>query len=210
MDYQAGVVTAAVEALSALPGIGRKTALRLVLYLLKEKPNAPERLAAAVQALAQAAQCPTCGNVSDGGLCVVCASPRRSNAVICVVEDLRDLMALERTGQFQGRYHVLGGLINPMAGVGPDSLNLQPLLTRAAQPEVQEVILAMAGNLEGETTAFYVARQLAALQGRPVALRITNLARGLPVGTELEYADDLTLARSLALRSDYTTQSSDA
>lgn len=180
-----------------LPGIGRKTALRLTYYLLKRSPDEVRRLARAVDAVAERVRlCGRCGNLTETDPCEMCASPRRRQDVICVVEEASDINAIERTGEYRGLYHVLGGRLSPLEGVGPAELNLDSLLRRlGAGSEVQEVIVATNPSVEGEATALYLQKLIA-----PLGVRVTRLARGLPVGGDLEYADGVTIAQALSGR----------
>ena len=203
MEYPTQSIQTAVEQLSRLPGIGKKTALRLALYLLRAPEGDAVTLGSALVDLRRnTRRCTVCGNLTDatapGGTCAICASPRRNRAQLCIVEEAREVIAIEKTAQYQGLYHVLGGIINPMEGIGPDTLNIDALLTRAAAAECKEIIFALPSTMEGETTAFYLARKLSAY---PVTL--TNIARGIPMGTDLEYADELTLGRSISQRTRY-------
>lgn len=185
-----------VDHFSSLPGIGKKTALRLVLNLLKRDS---EELAKFGDALAHIHEnlhaCQKCGNVSDKDICEICASTARKQELICVVEDIRDILAIESTQQYYGVYHVLGGVISPMEGIGPNELNIESLVNRVRDEEVQEVILALNASMEGDTTNFYLFRKLADFD-----IKITTLSRGVSVGTELQYADELTLGRSIVNR----------
>lgn len=182
-----------------MPGIGRKTALRLVLDLLRRKPEEVERFAHSLTNLREHVKyCRTCHNLSDDETCSICKEPRRDATVVCVVRDIRDVMAIESTGQYSGRYHVLGGIISPMEGIGPSDLRIDSLLERLTSGEVQEVILALNATMEGETTAFYLFRKI-----EPLGLRVTSIARGVAVGGELEYTDEVTLGRSILLRTPY-------
>ncbi len=203
MEFPSKRIAKAVEELTRLPGIGPKTALRLALYLLR----VPEQQAVALgQSLidlrTHTRSCRRCFNVSDEELCRICANPSRREETVCLVADLRDLLAIERAGMFRGLYHVLGGLISPLDGIGPDRLQIDSLLVRLAREPVEELILALGSSPEADTTAFYVARRVEA--ERPT-VRLSHLARGLPAGAELEYADELTLAQSFQLRTPYTT-----
>ena len=187
--------------LSKLPGIGRKTALRLTYHLLKQQPEQSRRLAHDLATLAERVHpCARCGNLSEDELCAVCRDPRRDASIICAVEEASDIGAIERTGEFRGVYHVLGGRLSPLDGVGPEDLAIEQLLARVVSGEVREVILATNPSLEGEATALYVQRQLAsrARAGTPVS--VTRIARGLPVGGDLEYADGVTIAQALSAR----------
>ncbi|MFK8038307.1 MAG: recombination mediator RecR [Crocinitomicaceae bacterium] len=185
-----------VEHFSSLPGIGKKTALRLVLNLLKRDEEEIQQFADALHHLkSNIASCKTCGNISDGELCYICIQGNRKRDIICVVEDIRDIMAIESTEQFYGLYHVLGGIISPMDGIGPNDLNILSLLDRIETDEVSEVILALPTNMEGDTTNFFLFRKL-----EPLGVKVTTLTRGVSIGTELHYADELTLGRSILNR----------
>lgn len=201
MEYPSRLLEEAVNQISKLPGIGRKTALRLALHLIKEEPVRTAELVLALRKLREEISfCRTCHNISDSEQCSICSSPRREAGVICVVEDLRDVMAIENTAQFQGRYHVLGGVISPVSGVGPSDLRIDELMARVGQSEeVREVILALSPTMEGDTTAFYIHKKLSALN-RPV--KVTSIARGIPVGGDLEYTDEITLGRSITARTE--------
>ncbi len=189
----------AVDQVSSLPGIGRKTALRLVLELLKRKPEDIQRFAQALTDMREHTRlCSTCHNLSDDALCSVCSSPYRDNSIICVVADIRDVMAIESTGQFQGKYHVLGGIISPIDGVSPSDLFIESLVSRVAAGEIKEIILALNATMEGETTCFYLYRKLGSFE-----IKISSIARGVAVGGELEYTDEVTLGRSILLRTPY-------
>jgi recombination protein RecR len=189
----------AVDQVSSLPGIGRKTALRLVLELLKRKPEDIQRFTQAINEMKEHTRlCVTCNNLSDDAQCSICASPYRDASLICVVADIRDVMAIESTGQFQGKYHVLGGIISPMDGIGPADLFIESLISRVAQGEVKEIILALNATMEGETTCFYLFRKLNGME-----VKISSIARGVAVGGELEYTDEVTLGRSIVLRTPY-------
>jgi recombination protein RecR len=182
--------------LARLPGIGRKTALRLCYHLLKQPPEQSRRLAVALQTLSEKVRpCSRCFNLTEEELCSICRDPRRDPSLICVVEDPADIGAIERAGEFRGQYHVLGGRLSPLDGITPDDLTVRQLIDRVQQGEVREVILATNPSLEGEATALYVQRQLA-----PHALIVTRIARGLPVGGDLEYADGVTIAQALSAR----------
>src|SRR5690625_4935942 len=187
-----GAVQDLIDELGRLPGVGPKSAQRIAFHLLAADPEDVNRLAQALTEVKNKVRfCERCGNVAQDTLCRVCVDPRRSHATICVVEESKDVMAIERTRSFRGRYHVLGGAINPIAGVGPDQLRIRELLNRLSDDEIQEVILATDPNLEGEATATYLVRMLGSL-----GIRITRLASGLPVGGDLEYADEVTLGRA--------------
>jgi recombination protein RecR len=182
-----------IEALQRLPGIGPKTAQRLTFHLLKQPAAAVRDLAdALVDMTARVVHCSRCFNVTDEDPCRICADPRRDGSLLCVVEEPNDLVAMERTGDYRGRYHVLLGALSPLDGIGPDELKVRELLARVETDAVREVILATNPNVEGDATAIYLAKLL-----RPLGLRVTRIARGLPVGGDLEYADEVTLARAL-------------
>ncbi len=186
--------------LARLPGIGRKTAQRLTYHLLRQPPGQSRRLAEALVALTERVRrCDRCHNLTEAPLCALCADPRRDAGTLCVVEEASDIASIERAGEYRGLYHVLGGRLSPLNGVGPDDLTIGALLARLEPEGVREVILATNPSLEGEATALYVQRQLAA---GPV--RVTRIARGLPVGGDLEYADGVTIAQSLAARREMT------
>ena len=187
-----GAVQDLIDELGRLPGVGPKSAQRIAFHLLAAEPADVGRLAAALQRVKDEVKfCKTCGNVAEAEECRICRDPRRDLAVICVVEEPKDVVAIERTREFRGKYHVLGGAINPIAGVGPDDLRIKDLLSRLASGVVTEVILATDPNVEGEATATYLARMLV-----PMGLTVSRLASGLPVGGDLEYADEVTLGRA--------------
>jgi len=187
-----GAVQDLIDELGRLPGVGPKSAQRIAFHLLAAESADVGRLVAALQRVqAEVRFCSTCFNVAEGEQCRICRDPRRSDDVICVVEEPKDVVAIERTREFRGKYHVLGGAISPIEGIGPDDLRVRELVTRLASGEVTEIILATDPNLEGEATATYLARLL-----KPMGLRVTRLASGLPVGGDLEYADELTLGRA--------------
>ncbi len=197
--YPSKLLEQAVNELAKLPGIGRKTALRMALHLLKRNMAEVEALGTAVIKMRNEINyCTACRNISDQDLCAICASPKRDHALICVVEDIRDVMAIENTGQFSGVYHVLGGIISPMDGIGPQNLHIDALMDRLADGAVGEVILALPTTIEGDTTNFYLFRKL---NGYPV--KITTIARGVSIGDELEHTDEVTLGRSILNRTPY-------
>jgi recombination protein RecR len=190
------VVQELIDELGRLPGIGPKSAQRIALHLLNVAPQDARRLAdAIVEAKEKVSWCTRCFNLAESEQCTICSDPRRDPKVLCVVEEPRDLVAVERVGQFDGLYHVLGGAISPIEGIGPDQLHVRELVLRLGADDVQELILCMNPNIEGEATALYLARLLA-----ETGIRITRLASGLPVGGDLEYADELTLGRALSGR----------
>ncbi len=191
-----GAIQDLIDELGRLPGVGPKSAQRIAFHVLAADPVDVKRLAAALQRVKDLVRfCTVCFNVAESDQCRICRDPRRSAEVLCVVEEPKDVVAIERTGEFRGRYHVLGGAINPLEGIGPDSLRTRELMARLSAGEVKELILATDPNTEGEATATYLA-----LLVKPMGLRVTRLASGLPVGGDLEYADDVTLGRALAGR----------
>lgn len=188
-----------IEAFQKLPGVGPKTAQRLAFFVLSLPREEVVGMARAmVDARDKTRYCSVCGNFSDAETCFVCRDSRRDATLLCVVQDPRDVLAMERTREFKGRYHVLGGAISPMDGIGPDQLRIKSLLTRAGERQIREVILATNPNVEGEATALYIARLL-----KPLGIRVTRIAHGLPVGGDLEYADEVTLSRALEGRRDF-------
>ena len=196
-QYPSRLLENAVSQFSRLPGIGRKTALRLVLHLLRQDTEDVEQLATALTTMKrEVKRCSVCHNISDQDVCPVCSDPRRDRRTVCVVENIQDVMAIENTQQYHGLYHVLGGVISPMDGVGPSDLEIQSLVDRVGQGDVDEVILALSPTMEGDTTNFYIFRKLSPFQD----LRITVIARGVSVGDELEYTDEVTLGRSILNR----------
>lgn len=195
MDYPSRLIENAVNQIAKLPGIGKKTALRLVLHLIREKQENTLALTDALNALrANIRFCTTCHNISDHDVCTICTSHKRDRAVLCVVEDAKDVMAIENTAQFNGVYHVLGGVISPMNGVGPADIKIETLVARVncTPCEIKEVILALSPTMEGDTTAFYINKRL-----KDLSLKVSVIARGVPVGGDLEYADEITLGRSI-------------
>lgn len=196
MEFSSKLLENAVYEMSQLPGIGRRTALRLVLHLLKQPEDQTQRLSGALSVVREQIRfCSNCHNISDVELCEICSSPKRNSEVICVVEDIRDVMAIENTGQFQGHYHVLGGKISPIEGIGPQDLNLDSLVKKVRSGEVKELIFALSSTMEGDTTNFYIYKQLTGLE-----IKLSTIARGVAVGDELEYADEVTLGRSILNR----------
>ncbi len=194
--YPSVLLEQAVNELSKLPTIGRKSALRLALYLLKQEETDVEAFANAIlQLRKEVKRCSVCHNISDSDVCQICANPARKSEQICVVENIQDVMAIENTQQFNGLYHVLGGLISPMNGIGPSDLEIASLVERVKNGAIEEIILALSPNMEGDTTAFYIYRKLADYD-----VKITTIARGVAVGDELEFADEITLGRSIRNR----------
>ncbi len=201
MPLSSQLLENAVDQLATLPGIGRRTAMRLALDMLRREPQEVYRFADAVRALREHVQyCTICCNISDKPTCEICANPGRERTLVCVVEDIRDVIAIENTRQFKGLYHVLGGVISPMDGIGPDDLNTRQLFVRLTSGEVAEVVLALPATLEGDTTSFYLNRKAAEADPR---LKVSMIARGISVGGELENVDELTLGRSIADRKPY-------
>ena len=189
----------AVEQMASLPGVGRKTAFRLVLELIKRDKQDVERFANSfLEMTRNIKKCKSCGVVADNEMCTICLDPKRDQKIICVVEDLRDVLAIEATESFRGIYHVLGGIISPMEGVGPSDLNLESLFAKAKNEEIEEIILALSATMEGDTTNFYIYKKIGSLN-----LKISTLSRGVAIGTELHYADEITLSRSILHRTPY-------
>lgn len=198
MEFPSKLIEDAVNEVAKLPGIGKKTALRLVLHLVKENENKTTQLTQALDRMRQNITfCKTCHNISDQDECSICHSHRREKSLLCVVEESKDVMAIENTSQFFGVYHVLGGIISPMNGVGPSDLKIDSLINRVAQSQgtIKEIILALSPTMEGDTTAFYINRRL-----KDYPVRITTIARGVSVGGDLEYTDEITLGRSITGR----------
>lgn len=196
MEFSSKLLENAVQEMSQLPGIGKRTALRLVLHLLKQPKERTEMLTDALMKLKSEVNfCRSCHNISDAELCEICANPKRDESLVCVVEDIRDVMAIENTSQYQGLYHVLGGKISPMEGVGPQDLNIASLIQKVRKGTVKELIFALSSTMEGDTTNFYIYRQLEGLE-----VVTSAIARGISVGDELEFADEVTLGRSIVNR----------
>jgi recombination protein RecR len=199
MEFSSKTVEEAVRQFAKLPGIGKKTALRLVLHLLKQDEQTVEEFSASLLKLkSDLKYCRVCNNISDTDICGICADARRSHETVCVVEDLRDVMAIENTSQYRGVYHVLGGLISPIEGIGPDDITIESLINRLQTEDTKEVIFALAATMEGDTTSFYISKKIKNLN-----LKITTIARGIAIGGELEYADEITLGRSILGRIPY-------
>ena len=198
-QYPSQLLEQAVQEFSKLPGIGRKTALRLVLHLLRENTEEVLLFADTIARMRQEVKhCKVCHNISDSDVCPICSDPRRDEHIICVVENVQDVMAVENTQQFNGLYHVLGGVISPMDGIGPSDLEIDSLVERIKKGDVKEVILALGSTMEGDTTGFYIFRKLA-----PYDVKLTAIARGISVGDELEYTDEVTLGRSILNRTPF-------
>ena len=196
MQFSSKLIEEAVNAFASLPGIGKRTALRLVLHLVQRPGEDAADFTRAIATMrANIQHCTTCGNLSDQHICSICRDERRDQSLICVVESIRDVMAIEETQQFRGVYHVLGGVIAPIEGVGPADLNIDTLVDRAKHPDTQEIIMAISPTIEGDTTIFYINRQL-----EDVDVTVSSIARGVSFGGELEYADEVTLGRSIVAR----------
>jgi recombination protein RecR len=196
MIFSSKLIEDAVQAFSTLPGIGRKTALRMVLHLLKQEKQQVNDFTRAISNMRQDIRfCVQCYNVSDTEVCAICANPGRNRSQVCVVENLRDVIAIESTQQYSGLYHVLGGILSPLDGIGPEQLQVSSLVERVKTNGVEELIMALSPTIEGDTTAYYITRQL-----RENPITVTTIARGIAFGGELEYADEMTLARSIAKR----------
>jgi recombination protein RecR len=197
VEYPSKLIEEAVNQISKLPGIGKKTALRLVLHLIKERPENTYALSESLTNLrSQIKFCKNCFNISDHDICAICTSHRRDRSILCVVEDTKDVMAIENTAQYTGLYHVLGGVISPVNGIGPSDLKIEALVERlSTTAEIKEVILALSPTMEGDTTAFYLNKRM-----KDLSVKISVIARGVPVGGDLEYADEITLGRSITGR----------
>ena len=195
-NYSSALLEEAVDQLATLPGVGRRTALRLALHLLDQPRENVEHFSGALVRLRQDVHhCPVCGMISDDGVCPLCGDTRRDATVVCVVESLRDVLSIENTGQYNGLYHILGGIISPIDGIGPGDLRIHELGERLAQGDIHEVVLALSTSMEGETTAYYLYKKIA-----PYPVTVTAIARGVGFGDDLEYTDELTLGRSITNR----------
>ena len=198
-QYPSQLLERAVEAFSQLPGVGRKAALRLVLHLLRQSTEDVDSFAdAVIRVKHDVKYCKVCHNISDNEVCSICSDPRRDALVVCVVENIQDVMAIENTQQFHGLYHVLGGIISPMDGIGPHDLEIESLVERVEEGTVKEIILALASTMEGDTTNFYISRKL-----KDTGVKLSVIARGISVGDELEYTDEVTLGRSILNRTPF-------
>jgi recombination protein RecR len=196
MQFSSALLENAVSEFAKLPGIGKKTALRLVLHLLKQEPGKVEVFGEAIVKMRNEIKfCQRCFNVSDADVCSICANTMRIQTIICVVENIRDVIAIESTQQFNGLYHVLGGIISPLDGIGPDQLNIESLVQRIQKEKTEELIFALNPNIQGDTTIYYIQKKL-----QSIPVKITTIARGIAFGGELEYADEMTLARSITNR----------
>lgn len=198
-QYPSTLLEKAVEELAGLPGVGRKTALRLALHMLRRPMEQTDNLAHAITALRHDVKyCSVCHNISDTDVCPICSDPRRDATMVCVVENVQDVMAIENTQQFHGLYHVLGGIISPMDGIGPSDIEIDSLVSRVQRGGISEVILALSSTMEGDTTNFYISRKLASTD-----VKLTAIARGISVGNEIEYTDEVTLGRSIINRTPF-------
>jgi len=201
MEFSSKLIESAVNEFSKLPGIGKKTALRLVLHLLKQEENFTTDIAQSLIDMRQNIKyCKKCHNISDEEVCNICKSHKRDNSIICLVEDTRDVLAIENTSQYNGLYHVLGGIISPIEGIGPEDLTIDSLMERVSSPdsEVKEIIFGLSPTMEGDTTAFYISKKV-----KQLGIKTSTIARGIPIGGELEYADEITLGRSIVSRTAY-------
>ena len=196
MEFPSKFIENAVNEISSLPGIGKKTALRLVLFLLKQPKSQSINLSNAIEQMRLNVNfCKNCHNISDNDNCEICSNPNRDESIICVVEDIRDVMAIEKTSSFRGLYHVLGGKISPLDGIGPDELNIESLITKVKSNQIKEVILALSSTMEGDTTNFYIFRKISDFN-----IITSTIARGISVGDNLEFTDEITLGRSITNR----------
>ncbi len=202
MNFPSKLIEEAVTAFASLPGIGKKTALRLVLHLLRQDSAHTEQIADALVRMRKGIrECTSCGNLSDQPVCNICIDPRRDASLICVVESVRDVMAIEDTGQYKGLYHVLGGVISPIEGIGPEDIRIGGLVERVKKGGIRELVMAISPTIDGDTTIFYIGKQL-----RSTDVKISTIARGISFGGELEYADEMTLGRSIVARMPYRLQ----
>lgn len=198
-NYPSKLLESAVNEFSRLPGIGRKTALRLVLHMLRQAPSDVDRFGQSIMRLRKEVLfCKVCYNITDAEVCSICNDKKRDQGLVMIVEDIRDVMAVENTSQYNGLYHILGGILNPMDGIGPEQLNIQGLVDRISAGQVREVIMALSTTMEGDTTVFYLFRKL-----KPFDIVVTTIARGVAIGGELEFADEVTLGRSIINRTPY-------
>lgn len=201
-SFPSKIFEQAVNEFASLPGIGRRSAVRMVLHMLKQNSADARRFGETMIRLTQEIQfCKNCHNISDSELCSICADNRRDTATICIVEDVRDLLAVENTNQYRGLYHVLGGIISPMDGIGPNNLNIESLLAKLKTETITEIIMALSATMEGDTTVFYLYKKVSQLN-RP-ELKLTSISRGVSIGDDLEYADEVTLGRSILNRTPY-------
>jgi recombination protein RecR len=199
MNFPSRLIENAVNEFAKFPGVGRKTALRFVLHLLKQQANEVAGFSESMLKLKQELKyCKSCHNISDRDICDICSSHKRDHALVCVVEDIRDVMAIENTQQYNGIYHILGGIISPLDGIGPNELNIESLVEKVMRGEIKEVIMALSTTMEGDTTNFYIYKKLS-----PYTITVSTIARGVSIGDELEYADEVTLGRSIVNRTLY-------
>ena len=198
-NYSSVLLKNVVGELTRLPGIGQKTALRLALHLLKQKPEIAAALGESIIKLrSEIRYCSVCNNISDHEVCDICASPKRDHTTLCIVEDIRDMLAIENTGQYKGVYHILGGIISPVEGIGPSDLSIDPVIEKAGSGTFKEIIMALPATVEGDTTNFYLYKVM-----KQFDVNISIIARGIPVGDELDYTDEITLGRSILMRQPY-------
>ncbi len=200
MNISSKIVEEAVKSFSSLPGIGRKTALRLVLHLLNDKYDLAEEMSLGLSKLKEVKFCNQCHNISDGEVCEICCNNARNHQTVCVVESIRDVIAIEETGYYSGLYHVLGGIISPLNGIGPEELNIRSLVERIEKQGIEELIMAISPTIDGDTTIYYLTKLI------PSHVKVSTIARGVAFGGELEYADEFTLGRSIASRIPYSVQ----
>ena len=199
MDFKSKLLNDAVDQMATLPGVGKRTALRLVLHLLNQSKESVHQFSNSFQELKDNIQfCSSCFNIAETELCEICSNPKRNNEIICIVQDIRDVLAIESTGQYFGKYHVLGGIISPMDGIGPEDLRIKELINRIEKDKIKEVIFGLCATMEGDTTNFYIYRKL-----QDKNLKISLISRGIGVGNQLEYIDELTLGKSIVNRSPY-------
>jgi recombination protein RecR len=199
LNFSSSTIENAVTELSKLPGIGKKSALRFALFLLKADLAEVEKISQSIIDLKRNTRfCVECHNISDGEICSICASNKRDKSIVCVVEDIRDVIAIENTNQYFGTYHVLGGVISPLEGVSPSNLSIESLLEKIRKGTINELILALSSTMEGDTTAFYIAKKV-----KDFPVKVSTIARGIPVGGELEFTDEITLGRSITRRVDF-------
>lgn len=202
MNFSSKLLENAVNELAGLPGVGKKTALRFALHFLKQETAQVEEFANTIVKLrTQIKHCNSCHNISDSTICEICSNPSRDAGLICVVEDVRDVMAIENTMQYKGRYHILGGIISPMDGIGPADINIESLVKKIAEGGIREIILALSASMEGDTTNFYINKRI-----KEYNISVSTIARGISVGSDLEYADEITLGRSIINRIPYEKQ----
>lgn len=199
LQFSSKLIENAVLEISKIPGIGKKSALRIVLFLLKQQPDYAKNLSIAIQKLRKdTVYCKYCHNISDNDICSICSNTSRNNSVICIVENIQDVLAIENTNQYNGLYHVLGGIVSPLNGIGPEDINIESLINRINNNEIKEIIFAFSSTIEGDTTAFYITKRL-----KKTGIDITIISRGISIGGEIEYADEATLAKSILSRVPY-------